>query len=146
MAKTSKKTPAKRSGAVEFSFHIEPEDIPVRGNAMASGDDAADRELEDEILARLDRGDDVAWCMAVVTATLEIDGETFKGTASLGACSYETEAQLRNECFEHYDLTSEALADLKATITATVTRGATAAKALKLLQLQIAMAEKLVSP
>ena len=39
------------------------DDIPVRGNAMASGDDATDRECEDDILTRLDSGD--VWGMGL---------------------------------------------------------------------------------
>jgi hypothetical protein len=47
-----------------FTIHAEVDETPVRGNALASGDDAADREYEDEILARL-RDDDV-WAWACV--------------------------------------------------------------------------------
>lgn len=98
---------------------------------MASGDAKADREVEDEILARLDRGEIEAWCIAIVTAEIEIDGVTFKGRATMGGCSYETEAQLRQSCFEEYGMKEEALADLKATLIQEAKRAAIAAKALK---------------
>lgn len=55
-------------------------DAPVRGNAF-------DQATEDEILARLVRGDQWAWCTVKVTGT-------YKGlTASdyLGCCSYDNE-------------------------------------------------------
>jgi hypothetical protein len=51
---------------VEFTVRVEQDDTPVRGNAMASGDDAADRECEDEILSRLEAGNVEAWCVLTV--------------------------------------------------------------------------------
>lgn len=71
---------------------IEPEEVSVRGNAMASGDDAADREAEDEILRRLDRGDVWAWCS--VRVVVEHDGWV-KASGWLGCCSYEDEEDFR---------------------------------------------------
>lgn len=73
---------------VTFTVELEPEDTPVRGNAMASGDDDADREVEDEIIERLDRGDISAWCCLKVTATWTApDGTTLDGVDYLGCCS-----------------------------------------------------------
>lgn len=69
---------------VTFTVELEEEDTPVRGNAMASGDDAADKALEDEIIERLDRGDISAWCCLKVTASW--NGLT--GVDYLGACSF----------------------------------------------------------
>lgn len=69
---------------ITYTIEIEPEDVPVRGNAMASGDDDLDREVEDEILAKLDRGNLWAWCAVKVTASF--DG--FTGHDYLGGCSY----------------------------------------------------------
>lgn len=65
------------------------DDIPVRGNAVASGNEAEDKRVEDEIIARLDKGDVWAWASVEVRVT-------FRGvlTASeyLGGCCYEDEA------------------------------------------------------
>lgn len=102
----------KSVSAVAYEIEITEEHIPVRGNAMASGDDAADRELEDEILARLDRGDLWAWCSVRVKA-IAPDGSI--GCSSwLGGCSYKDEADFRNDGGEGYftDLCNEAAADL----------------------------------
>lgn len=55
---------------VTFTFEIEPEcDVPVRGNAMISGDDAVDEETNQWIEERLQQGDETAWCCLKVTAT-----------------------------------------------------------------------------
>lgn len=68
------------------------DDTPVRGNAIASGDDKFDRKVEDEILERLDNGDVWAWAQVEVQATLP-DGRT--GSAYLGCSSYEDEADFK---------------------------------------------------
>jgi len=51
----------------EIKVEALEEDIPVRGNALASGDAEADRACEDEILARLEAGDIWAWCTVRVS-------------------------------------------------------------------------------
>lgn len=75
---------------VRFTVEIEPEDMPIEGNAMASGDDAVDQECYDWIRSELDRGNDAAWCCAHVRATWE----GFHGDAYLGGCSYRSEREL----------------------------------------------------
>lgn len=70
---------------VRYSIRALPEDIPVRGNAMASGDDEYDRHVEDHIIAELESGNVWAWCTVQVRARV---GQ-FYGDAFLGACSYE---------------------------------------------------------
>jgi hypothetical protein len=67
-------------------FHItsESEDTPVRGNAMASGDDEQDREAEDRIIADME-SNEWAWCSVKVTAVWQ----GFRGSAYLGCCSYK---------------------------------------------------------
>lgn len=80
---------------------------PVRGNALASGDDAEDKVQEDEIIARLDRGDDWAWCCVTVTA--EYYGCT--GRDTLGGCSYKSEAEFRADPY-FADMVNTALEDL----------------------------------
>jgi hypothetical protein len=42
---------------VEFGLMADMDEVPVRGNAIATGDDAADREYENEIITRLKWGD-----------------------------------------------------------------------------------------
>ena len=67
------------------------DDTPVRGNALASGDDTEDRKAEDEIIARLNDGDEWAW--ALVTVSVSALG--FTGTDTLGACTYANEHAFR---------------------------------------------------
>lgn len=83
-----------RMDEVKFSVEVEFDDIPVRGNALASGDDAADKECEDEILARLERDDVWAWCWVEVTA----HWGDHEGKDSLGGISVRNEAEF-NEVF-----------------------------------------------
>lgn len=59
---------------IRYSVTLEPEDIPIEGNAMASGDSEVDRETETWIRDQLDRGNIAAWCVAIVRAWIEIDG------------------------------------------------------------------------
>lgn len=92
---------------VEFKVLTKPEWIPVRGNLIASGNDAEDTAAENEVLARLNRGDTLAWCIVVVEASW--NGLT--GTASLGGCSLENRAALE-ETVEWHGLKEEALEDL----------------------------------
>lgn len=70
-----------------YTIRIHPEDMPVRGNAIASGDDDFDKKVEDELIERLDNGDLWAWCCVEVVA--EYGG--FTGSAYLGGCSYKDE-------------------------------------------------------
>ena len=96
--------------ADEVTFTVEalPEDIPVRGNAMASGDDAADKEYEDEIISRLDSGDIWAWCHVLVKAKWN----GYEGTAGLGGCCYRDEKEFCQPGGYYDDLCTEALHDL----------------------------------
>lgn len=66
---------------VTFTLEIEQEQDHPRGH-FASGDDEADAAQVAEILERLQRGDECAWCWLQVVATAP-DGTT--GGASLGA-------------------------------------------------------------
>lgn len=118
---------------VTYEVELQPEDMPVRGNAIASDDEAFDKEVEDKILARLDRGEIEAWCLAVVTARVEIDGFVFAGVATLGGCSYESEEAVKRAVLEEYDLKAEALAELKARLQSASIRGVAAEKALEAL-------------
>jgi len=81
---------------VTVTVECQPEDLPVRGNAMASGDDAADRATEDAILADLDAGNQWAWCSVCVrVAWTAPSGRTYHASSHLGACSYTDEATFR---------------------------------------------------
>lgn len=70
----------------------EPCDVPVRGNAMASGDDDFDRKTENNILRRVNLGHTWAWCD--VTVTVEYGG--FSGQDTMGCCSYQNKQDFLN--------------------------------------------------
>ena len=70
----------------DITLEAIPETVRVRGNAQASGDDALDREVEDEILARLESGDIWAWFTAKVTVR---DSYGREASDYLGCCCYE---------------------------------------------------------
>jgi len=97
----------KRSG-VAYTLEIEPEDIPVKGNAMASGDDKEDKKVEDWINRQLRSGNLWAWCTVVCTARL---GDK-EGRDTLGACSYKSTAQFIQPGGYWKDMKAQALADL----------------------------------
>jgi len=88
-----------------------PEYVPVRGNAMASGDDEFDTEVEDDILSQLDDGNEWAW------ATVKVTGSYFgmESHQFLGCCSYRSEADFKS-CGYYTDMQSEVLADLQCAI------------------------------
>lgn len=102
---------------VTFTIECEWEDAPVRGG-FASGDDVADKALEDQITARLYAGDIWAWCCVVVTARWR----GFSGTASLGCCSYVDEKDFKNSDYFN-DMRAEALEDLNKEISNFVKSG-----------------------
>lgn len=120
---------------IKYAVRLEPEDTPVRGNAMASGDPNVDRDTEAWTLSELDRGNLGAWCVAIVTATLEIDGRTFKGEAALGCCSYASEEEcIRDMLSDEYGLKSDARDHLETKLHLMVKSGELAKRALKALE------------
>ena len=72
---------------VNFSVIVHPEEIPVRGNAIASGDDRADKRAEDSIIRQLENGNNWAWCTVEVKATWK----SFSASDYLGCCSYKSQ-------------------------------------------------------
>lgn len=100
---------------VVFTVDALPEDVQIRGNATASGDDNFDRETEESIIADLESGNDWAWCVVRVTA----HWHDWKASAFLGGCSYRSEEDFRVEGGYYSGLKEEALANLNAEIQAT---------------------------
>lgn len=84
---------------VTFKVTVEQDEMPFRGNAMASGDDKADRALEHEIADALDRGQVEAWCIIVVKAIWSPDGEgmTLEGVDTLGGCCFLEPIEVNGE-------------------------------------------------
>jgi hypothetical protein len=117
---------------ITYVTEIEQEYESVRGNALASGDDAEDKAAEDEILRQLDSGNLWAWCTVVVTAKMPIGDEVFEGRDTLGCCSYRDTKDFVCEEGYYPDMRSEAKEDLKRNIEASVKRGEVAELALNL--------------
>jgi hypothetical protein len=106
---------------VNFRVQADFDPTPVRGNALASGDAAADREAEDEIIARLDAGDVWAWASVIVIA--EYYGT--EGGDSLGCCSYRDERDFRATPGYWDDMKKAACEDLRVLIQEQLPRGFT---------------------
>ena len=92
---------------VEFTLSAEVDECEVRGNALASGDDAQDKECEDAIIERLNNGDVWAWSSVKVSAKWK----GFEGVDYLGCCSYEDEEQFKQDGY-YEDMKAQALEDL----------------------------------
>ncbi len=105
---------------VTFSVELEPCDIPWEGNAVVSGDDAADRAQNEWIRGRLETGHQEAWCDLKVTVTWEgFEGTDYLGAVSLDCGQYppgEKVAREAEKFARDSDMFSEALADLNRVI------------------------------
>lgn len=99
---------------VEIQLIVHEEDTPVRGNALASGDDAEDKRVEDEIIERLQDGDIWAWCCVEVRAVWRPEGVNFhvEGSDFLGACSYRDEQDFREDSLYFEDMVEQAVEDV----------------------------------
>lgn len=100
------------ANGIEYQIHIDQDDIPVRGNALASGDDAEDRAAENEILTQLDHGNLWAWCSVTVTARYG----GFEGADHLGGCSYRGTEEFILPGGYYDDMKAEALTRLVASV------------------------------
>jgi hypothetical protein len=103
---------------VEYRVFASMEEIAVRGNVLASGDDAADKACEDEIIRRLEQGDVWAWASVNVRAIWR----GFQGNDYLGGCSYKNEDDFTQPGGYYDDMKEEALADLKRNVADTKLR------------------------
>lgn len=69
---------------------VRQSDIPVRGNAIVSGDDEYDRNVENQIISDLE-WNVWAWCDITVSLELKIAGHVFKGEDIATGCQYKDE-------------------------------------------------------
>lgn len=115
---------------VTYTIHCLEEDIPVRGNVMASGDDALDKEAEDATIAALGHNP-WAWCTVKVVATVTHRGAAFTGYDYLSCCSYENEAAFCSDSGYFPDMKKNALQDLQQNLRLSVGSGEAAADVLK---------------
>jgi len=72
-----------------FEMSTMPEDIPLDGNVLVSGDDEEDKRAEQLVLKQLESGNDWAWCTVKITCIHIESGIT--GHDYLGCCSYASE-------------------------------------------------------
>ncbi len=114
---------------ITYTITVTEDHAAVRGNAMASGDDAADKAQEDEIIRRLNSGDVWAWATVKVTATYE----EFSGEAHLGCCSYASEADFKADAY-YRDMRFEAFEDLKRNLGGAISNGVDASRVLREIQ------------
>ena len=92
---------------VNFEIQCLPEDMPIRGNAIASGDDEYDKEVEDKLIAESE-WNEWAWCMVKITAKYK----GAKGTDYLGGCSYKNEKDFIQNSGYFEDMKQNAYAEL----------------------------------
>lgn len=81
------------SSDVIFALECLPEDTPIEGNVIATGNDAADHAAEQETRAELNAGNGWAWCCAKVTCSWK----SFSAVEYLGCCSYDSENAFRTD-------------------------------------------------
>lgn len=84
------------------------EELPIEGNAVASGDDAADRAEEDRIRTEFESGN--VWAWATVTVRAEFMG--YIAEEHLGCCSYDSEKDFRQPGGYFDDMAANAKASL----------------------------------
>lgn len=89
----------------EITLACEPEDFPPED----SFDDPHDVAWAKE---QIENGNEWGWCVAHVTATIEIAGATFQGNDYLGGCSYESEAAFKHPDGYYPDMVREACLDI----------------------------------
>lgn len=119
-----------------YTLRCEPEDTPVEGNAMASGDPVIDQDAEQWIRDELDRGNEWAWCTAhVIVELIDDDGLVLAtGHAYLGCCSYHNAAEFTQPSGYFEDMKHQALHDLKTNVALTHSQSSRATKCLKKLK------------
>lgn len=99
---------------VVYTLEAEFDDLQVRGNCVASGDDEYDKKVEDEIIRRLENEDVWAWASVKVTASWN----GIEGVDYLGGCSYRDEEDFKTPGGYWEDMKAQALEDLKTNIRA----------------------------
>ena len=93
-------------GEVTIRVRTEWEQDHPEGH-FASGDDKADTEMVAHILERIESGDIWGWC----TVFVELEWAGFKGVDTLGACSYDSFDDFKDDGY-YPDMISQALDNL----------------------------------
>ena len=93
---------------VEFEVICEAEEIPVKGNVSASGNDEIDARIEHDVIEDLESGNDWAWCCVTVWAYWK----DFSGRDNLGGCSYASKKDFMKPGGYYDDMKKQAYDDL----------------------------------
>lgn len=124
----------RKRGEVTYEIECLPENMSVRGNAMCSGDADIDRQVEDEILHKLESGNEWAWCVVRVVARITLpSGTMLEGSDYLGGCSYNSREDFEASTDYLEDMKGRALDDLRETLARLVGDGESVAKILETL-------------
>lgn len=108
----------KDTPGVKVTVTCEPDITDVRGNVSASGDDAYDKQIEDETIRRM-RHNVWAWCSVKVEMTyLELSACDY-----LGGCSYEDEDEFK-QGDEYEDMVNVCLEEIQSRIDEIVQKNA----------------------
>jgi hypothetical protein len=94
---------------VTITVTAEPEQMPVRGNAIVSDDPKKDKRVEDRIIRRLDNGD--IWAWASVEVKCEYEGLT--AVDYLGWCTYKDERDFIKNSGSYKDMVRNCIIDLQ---------------------------------
>jgi hypothetical protein len=98
----------RKTKGLEITVTAIQDEIPVRGNAIVSGDDALDKQVEDKIIDRLNDGDVWAWASVCVKVTyLGLEAKEYIG----GSC-YEDENDFVKNSGYYDDMVAAAIDDL----------------------------------
>jgi hypothetical protein len=102
---------------VNICVVCETEYIPIKGNAIVSGDDKLDRRVERKIQRDLDNGNPWAWCSVRVTASPK-DPEhcELEASAYLGGCSYQSKKDFIKNSGYYEQMVEECLDELNAQV------------------------------
>lgn len=93
---------------IHISVTAYPEDIPVKGNVICSGDEDFDHQVESEILKRMEQDDVWAWATVCVSA----EWEDLKEAEYLGCCCYADEEEFCQEGGYYEEMVEEAINNL----------------------------------
>lgn len=93
---------------IRWKLECLDEDIPIRGNAICTGDSKEDKEIEDNIIEELEYNP-WAWCCVRLTGY-------YKGLEAsdyLGGCSYKSEKDFIENSGYYYDMQARILEELE---------------------------------
>lgn len=92
---------------IDWAIVCHPEDTPIEGNVLASGDDEEDRKAEQSVKDQLAMGNDWAWCGVEVRGSLA--GITLNDY--LGCCSYASREDFTVSSNDYYDDMRQSIVD-----------------------------------